>query len=73
MKTPTTRINFFDLLFHHKTEKSETALCGVLAGSGKYNDVWDILKERFGEPIQKLQIDGDKLRKFLLVMKNMKH
>ena len=56
-----------DLLLMHTIGKAETALHGILPGSGEYIKVWSILKERFGESARIMQTYDDELRKFTVV------
>ena len=62
-----TQDELLDLLLTHTIGKAETALCGILPGSGGYSKAWSIIKERFGESARLMQTYDDELRKFTVV------
>ena len=62
-----TQDELLDLLLTNVTGKAESALNGILPGSGKYMKAWEILAERFGQPNQIIHSYNDALRKFTTV------
>lgn len=60
-----TQDELLDLLLTHTIGKAETALRGILPGSGGYSKAWSILKERFGESARIMQTYDDELRSLL--------
>ena len=62
-----TQDELLDLLLTHTTGKAETAIRGILPGSGGYSKAWSIFKERFGESARIMQTYDDELRKFTVV------
>lgn len=62
-----TEDELLDLLLANVAGKAESALNGILPGSGKYKKAWEILTERFGQPNQIIESYNDALRKCAVV------